>query len=161
MNQIVFYIFGAIISLLGIVGIFLPLFPGVPMVFAGVLIVCIASKFSFISSTAVAIMGILALLSIAVDYLSGLLGAKYAGAGLYGSLGAVAGAIFGVGILGPIGVILGPALGVLIFEIIAKRKIEKSARVAAYTLFSTFIGMMLNLVIAVAILLIFVGAIFI
>jgi len=151
---------GAVVSILGFIGIFLPLFPGVPMVFAGVLIIMIVTQFSFISPTAIAIMGLLTILSVGVDYLSGLLGAKYAGAGIYGSIGAVLGAVFGVSVLGPLGVILGPALGVLIFEILTKKKIEKSAKIATFTLFSTFIGMMLNLVIALLIILIFIGAIF-
>lgn len=161
MSDVYLYILSVILACLGILGVFLPFFPGVPLVFAGALLASIVSGFSFISQSTIYLLGFLTILSVAIDYFSGLLGAKYAGAGLYGSLGAIAGAIFGVGLIGPIGIILGPALGVLIFEFISKKPLKKSVKTATYTFLSTLSGIAINGIIALSIITIFIVSIFV
>jgi len=160
MWEIVFYIIAGLVVLTGIVGIFIPGIPGVPLVFAGMLIAMIAAKFSFISILAVVILSILAVTSVLIDYLSGFIGAKYSGASTLGLLGVLVGVIFGVTIFGVIGIFIGPALGVLIFELLAKKKIKPSAKIAGYTLLSTIAGILINLITALIMIGIFVGAIF-
>ncbi len=154
-------VLGIIIILAGLVGVFLPFVPGVPLVFIGILSICLSQKFNFISAWTIAILVFLALLSVLVDYLSGFLGAKYAGSTLFGLLGAILGVIFGISIFGPVGIFIGPALGVLVFELISKKSLRQSSRSAGYTLFSTVAGMFVNLIIALAMIGIFVGSIFV
>ena len=160
-TDIIFYSLAAIVSCVGLVGVFLPMFPGVPLVFVGILIAAIVSRFGFVSNFTIVLLGFLALMSLAIDYFSGIIGAKYSGAGIFGSIGAVVGAVFGVMLLGPIGVVLGPALGVLIFELLSKKAIKASARSATYTVISTVVGMVVNLCIAVTMIVIFIGSIFV
>lgn len=155
------YVLSAIAIFAGLIGIFLPIVPGIPVVFFGMLIVAWIGKFTIISPTAIVILGILAALSVLSDYFSGVLGAKYSGAGILGIIGAIIGAVFGVSIMGPVGLILGPALGVFIFEILSRKRIKKSARSAGFTLFSTLAGIIFNIILALSMLTIFISAIFI
>lgn len=145
----------------GLAGVFLPTFPGVSLIFVGILVAAITSKFGFISNSSILILGLLTFISLGVDYFAGFLGAKYSGASVWGSLGAILGAIFGVTVLGPIGLILGPALGVLIFEFLSKKPIKQSAKSATYTVFSTIAGMIINTIIALTMIAIFISSIFI
>lgn len=159
--EILFYILSGVIVLSGLAGVFLPMFPGVSLIFVGILVASITSKFSFISNSTIIILGLLTLISFLVDYLSGFLGAKYSGASILGSVGAILGAVFGVTTLGPIGLILGPALGVLIFEFLLKKPIKQSAKSATYTFFSTIVGMIVNTLIALIMITVFISSIFI
>jgi len=154
------YVLSAIAIFAGLIGIFLPIVPGIPVVFIGMLIAAFVSKFSFISSTTIVVLGVLATLSLLSDYLSGTIGAKYSGAGILGIVGAIAGAVFGVSIMGPVGLILGPALGVFIFEMLSRKPIKKSARSASFTLFSTLAGIIFNILLALTMIIIFISAIF-
>lgn len=135
--------------------------PGVPVIFIGIIVASIGARFEFISVWTIIALALLTCLSVAVDHLAGLLGAKYAGSTLFGLLGAVLGALFGISIFGPVGIIIGPALGVFVFEMISRNSIKKSSRVAGYTLFSTIAGMFINLIIALVMISIFVSSIFI
>jgi len=159
--MILIYILASIIVFCGLVGIILPLIPGVPVIFLGLFLAAAASKFSFISTYTLIILFVLALLSVLVDYFSGFLGAKYAGSSLFGLLGAIVGVIFGVSVFGLVGVLVGPALGVFIFDLLSRREIKKSSKVATYTFFSTIAGIITNLVLAVLMIGIFIGSIFV
>jgi len=158
---IVYYVLSGIIIIAGLIGIFLPIVPGIPVIFIGILVAASVAKFSIISPITVVILGLLATLSLLSDYLSGTIGAKYSGAGILGIVGAIAGAVFGVSIMGPVGLIFGPALGVFIFEMLSRKPIKKSARSAGFTLFSTLAGIIFNIILALSMLVIFISAIFI
>lgn len=159
--DIFLYIVSGLIIIVGAVGVFLPMLPGVSLMFVGILIAAFVSDFFFISQATIIFLGFLTIVSLVVDYFSGLIGAKYSGAGSWGSIGAVIGAVFGVSLLGPIGLILGPALGVLIFEFLSKKPVKSLAKSAGYTFFSTVTGMVFNFIIASVMIVIFVLSIFI
>jgi len=153
------YSLSAILVLAGLIGIFLPVVPGIPVVLTGILLAVFTGH--FMSPMAIGFLIGLALISVLIDYFSGALGAKYSGAGILGMIGAVLGAILGFSIFGLLGMFIGPALGVLVFELLTKRNIKKSTRSAGYTLLTTTIGILINILIAVAMLAIFITAIFV
>lgn len=153
------YSLSGILILAGLVGIFLPVVPGIPVVLVGILLAAFTGH--FMSPLAIGFLVILTLISVSIDYFSGALGAKYSGAGILGMLGAILGAILGFSIFGLLGMFIGPALGVLIFELLTKRNIKKSTRSAGYTLVTTTIGILINVLIALAMLAIFITSIFV
>ena len=63
----------------GIAGTVLPMLPGTALVFAGLLLGAWIDDFTLVSAVTVAVLGVLTLISWAVDYLSGVLGAKKVG----------------------------------------------------------------------------------
>lgn len=159
--DIILFILSALIIFIGFVGIFFPLIPGITLIYVGMILASFTAHFSFISWVTILILGILTLISILIDYFSGVLGAKFGGASLLGLLGAFLGAILGFSIFGILGIIIGPALGVLLFELIAKRSPKKSLKVASYSLISTIAGILINVFIATTMILIFIFAIFV
>jgi len=152
------YVLAGIVVLAGLVGVIVPAIPGVPLVFVGLLIAAASAKFSFIGWVAVVVLAALAGISLAIDYFSGVLGAKYGGASWAGLAGALIGTFIGIAYFGVLGLFFGAALGVLAFELIAHRTVKKSVRAAGYTLFSVVAGMIINLTLALTMLVIFVGA---
>jgi len=153
------YSLSGILIVAGLTGIFLPVVPGIPVVLAGMLVAVFTG--GFMSPLGIGFLIGLALISVLMDYFSGAIGAKYSGAGILGILGAVLGAIVGFSVFGLLGMFIGPALGVLIFELLTKKNIKKSTRSAGYTLLTTTIGIITNILIAVAMLVIFIISIFI
>jgi len=153
---IVIYSIALILICTGLIGAIVPIVPGVPIMFLGVVLIAFYTHFSAISLITVIIIGILVLASLAIDFLSGIIGAKKGGATQAGLGGGCIGSIFGLLILGPFGLILGPALGIFIFDLIARRSIKKSTKVATYSLLSSLVGIILNGIIALTILIIFI-----
>lgn len=153
------YSLSGVLVIAGLIGVFLPVVPGIPVVLAGMLVAAFTG--GFMSVWSIGVLCFLALVSVGMDYFSGALGAKYSGAGILGILGSVLGAILGFSIFGLLGMFIGPALGVLIFELLTKRNIKKSTRSAGYTLLTTTIGIVINILIALTMLAIFIVSIFV
>jgi hypothetical protein len=158
---LILYILSGLIIILGVFGIFFPLIPGITLIFIGILVASFTSHFSFITWVAILILGILTLISLLIDYFSGVLGAKFGGASLLGLVGAFLGSILGFSIFGLLGIIIGPALGVFIFELVNKRNPQKSLKIASYSLISTIIGLIINIIIGLTMIIIFLASIFI
>lgn len=106
--------------IMGLIGSVIPLIPGIPLVFAGVLL----HKLLFpdgISWWLVATMGVMVGLAVLVEWLGGLLGARAFGAGRAGMAGALVGGIIGL-FFGLPGLILGPFAGAILSEALIARK---------------------------------------
>jgi uncharacterized protein YqgC (DUF456 family) len=112
--------------LVGLAGSILPGLPSTPLV----LLAAIGHRLYFGEHGAnLWILGILlgfTLLSIAVDYLASMYGAKKLGATRRGIFGAVVGGIIGLFFSLP-GIILGPFLGALAFELAGGRHLKEAA----------------------------------
>lgn len=159
--EIAIYIICGLMVVAGLVGTVLPMVPGVPLVFLGTAILAFYTNFAVISKLTLVVFLALTIISLLIDYLSGIIGAKYSGASLWGTLSALVGAIIGVVYFGIVGLIFAPAVFVLVFEFVGEKSIKKSTRSASYTLLSTVLGMVLNGAIALAMLIIFISALFI
>ena len=159
--EIIIYTLCVMAIVAGLVGTILPMLPGVPLVFLGTAVLAFYTKFTVISKATLIVFLVLTVVSLAVDYFSGIIGAKYSGASLWGTLGALIGAIVGVAYFGVIGLIIAPAVFVLIFELLAEKSVKASARSAQYTLLSTIMGMALNGMIALAMIIVLLVAIFV
>lgn len=150
------YALAVLVILAGMVGTVLPFVPGVPLIFLGILVFEIVAKFTHLSIFFIVALSLMTVISLLTDYFSGLIGAKFSGAGLAGIFGAILGTIFGVSLFGFWGIFLGPAFFVLIFEFLAKRSIKKSAKAASYTFLSSVIGAIINVLLGFAMVAIFV-----
>ncbi|HSF71304.1 MAG TPA: DUF456 domain-containing protein, partial [Methylotenera sp.] len=100
----------------GIAGTVLPMLPGVPLVFAGLLLAAWHGGFYQVSILTMVMIGAIAALAWAVDFFASMVTAKKAGASKYALWGAGIGAL--VGIMGGIpGLIIGPAIGATVGEL--------------------------------------------
>ena len=117
-----------LLVVIGISGIVLPLLPGVPLVFAGLLLAASIDGFAKVSILTMVIIGVIALLAWVVDFVSSMVTAKKAGASKQAMWGAGIGAL--LGILGGIpGLIIGPAIGAIIGELIAHKDTSRATTV--------------------------------
>lgn len=112
------YILAGLLVLLGLAGIILPALPGVPLMFAGMLLAAWAGSFAKIGVVTIVVLGVLAAIAVAADVLATLLGAKRFGASRMALVGAALGALVGL-FFGPVGLIVGPFLGALAGEMLS------------------------------------------
>jgi uncharacterized protein YqgC (DUF456 family) len=98
-----------------------------------------------------AIFGALALLSIGIDYSSGLIGAKLGGANKTSLLFGILGLFIGLMIFPPFGAFLGLFVGVFIAELLQFNDRRKALKAASYSVATTIIGALANILIAVGI----------
>ena len=148
--DIVLLIVAWIAVLMGMGGIFLPMMPGVPLIWMGILIIGWMTGFEALSGAVVAATGVIMILSQGVDYVAGTIGAKALGATPMGTMGAFIGVIVGLLTLGALGVIIGPFIGALLAELMAGRTEWQAIRSGMGTfigfLGGTFVQMLVGIV---------------
>lgn len=153
MTEILFALLGVFLMFLGLAGVFIPLLPGVPLAWAGLLLYAFATDFSVISLSVILIFLFLTLLVAGIDIIAPIIGAKKFDASKYGIIGATLGFIVGVFTLGPIGIIAGPFLGAFLGEYFSGKEVSRAGRSA----FGTFIGFLTGSLIKLALILVMVG----
>jgi len=142
--QTVYYLLAGLLVLTGVVGTVLPALPGLPLVFAGMLLAAWAGGFEQVGAGVLALLGILTVLSLGVDFLATAMGAKRVGASRLAVAGAVLGTFAGL-FFGPIGLIAGPFVGALAGELIHGREVRQATRVG----FGTWLGILLGTVLKI------------
>jgi hypothetical protein len=161
-GSILYNVIAAILILVGIVGVVLPAIPGLPLVFAGMLLAAWAGGFEQIGPTTLVILGVMTLLSLAVDFWAAAMGARRVGASRLALVGAVLGTLSGI-FLGPIGLFVGPFVGALGGELLHGRKLDaagmgQATRVGFGTWMGMALGIALKLMLAMAMLGLFAWA---
>lgn len=118
MTDYILIIFGVILMILGIIGCLVPVLPGPPISYLGIIILHL-TKFGHFSSTTLITLGAVAVVVTILDYVVPIWGTRKFGGSKYGMRGATVGLIIGL-FLGPMGIILGPLIGAFIGEMIFK-----------------------------------------
>lgn len=154
--QTLYYVIAALLVLVGLAGTILPALPGLPLVFGGMLLAAWAGGFEQISVATVVVLGVLTLLSLAIDFWATALGAKRVGASRKAVIGAVIGTFGGI-FFGPVGLFVGPFVGALAGELLHGRRLDQSGigqatRVGVGTWVGILFGTVLKLTLAFAML---------
>lgn len=114
--RLALYLLGIATAFLGIIGLIAPVLPGGMLIVLGVTLVAWADDFARIGWGTVGIIGVIGLVSTAIDHLAGVAGTKLAGGTKWGVFGAGVGLLVGMLLAGPWGLLLGPPLGAILFE---------------------------------------------
>lgn len=151
-----YYAIAIVLVLVGLAGTVLPALPGLPLVFAGMLLAAWAGDFQQIGVATVVVLGILTVLSLAIDFWATAVGAKRVGASRKAIVGAVLGTVAGI-FFGPIGIFAGPFIGALAGELLHRRglgqqDIGQAAKVGFGTWLGIVFGVVLKLTLAFAML---------
>lgn len=137
--DIILLIIGALAVLAGIVGSILPLLPGPPIAWAGLLLLHFSS-FAQFSARMLIITGVITLVIVILDYFLPILTTKKYGGTKSGIRGATIGTIVGV-FLGPLGLIIGPFAGALLGELLINpQDLSRALKVAL----GSFIGFLFS-----------------
>ncbi len=158
--QTLYYALAVMLVVIGIAGVILPALPGLPLVFAGMLLAAWASDFDKIGWVTLVVLGLLTLLSVAVDFFATMVGAKRVGASRKALIGAVLGTFLGL-FFGPIGLFAGPFVGALLGELWHGRELDQAAKVGLGTWLGILLGTVLKLGLAFAMLGLFAFAWFV
>ena len=134
-------VLSSLIIILGLIGCLLPILPGPPLSFIGILILQF-TRFCNLTVGMLLFLGGLALIVQILDYFVPAWGTKKFGGTKYGAWGSILGLIAGlffIPAIGPFGIITilgGPFVGALIGEKIAGQNSDKAMRAA----FGSFVG---------------------
>ena len=154
MGLVILYWVLLIVMGAGIIGAFVPAFPGIGLIVAAIAIWGVAAGFSQAVSVALAVAIAIFAATTAIDYLAGYVGAKKVGASNWGQLGAVIGMVLGLlGLLpalpigGPIfGLLFGSMVGAFMGEMLHRRDLalpercQLGAKVSLAIVVSSLIG---------------------
>ena len=142
-----------LLLLLGVAGTVFPALPGLPFMFAGAWLLAYSSDYQIIGSFSLLVLFLIAALGMAMDFVAGILGAKYTGASSEALRGAFIGSIAGL-FMGLAGLVLGPLLGAAIGEFLDKKNIWLAGKVGIGTLIGFIVGTVAKIGSAIVILLV-------
>ena len=147
-----YYLLAIVLVVVGIAGTILPALPGLPLVFAGMLLAAWAGDFQQVGVPMLVVLGLLTVFSLAVDFWATALGAKRVGASRLAIVGAMVGTVAGL-FFGPIGLLMGPFAGAIGGELIHRRSLQKqdlglAAKIGVGTWFGILFGTVLKLALA-------------
>ncbi len=137
--------FGIILMSIGLIGCIVPILPGPPISFTGLLFLQF-SRFGHFTTSFLWGMAMLALMVTILDYIVPVWGTKKTGGSKAGIWGATIGMIIGIFFFPPIGIILGPLAGAIIGESIKGASLHQSFRAGMGSLLGFFLGIGLKLI---------------
>jgi len=150
--QILLWLVAALLIVAGFAGLILPMLPGIPLVFTGLVLLAWAENFAYVGWITLTLLGMLALLSYGVDLLAAAFGAKKFGASPRAATGAALGALGGL-FFGLPGIVLGPFVGAVIGEFSRKA----SARTAMHAGVGATLGLLFGALLKIALAFTMVG----
>lgn len=144
------YILAIVLIVIGLIGAVLPSLPGLPMIFGGIWLAAAVDGYRHLSMTWLIILGVLAAIGIAMDFVAASLGAKRVGASSQAIWGASIGTLVGL-FFGLPGLILGPFVGALLGELISSKSMLRSTHVGVSTWLGLLFGTLVKLVLSIII----------
>ncbi|QOY63764.1 DUF456 domain-containing protein [Lysobacter sp. H21R4] len=155
--QSLYYALAVVLVVLGVAGTVLPAIPGIPLIFAGMLLAAWANGFEQVGPWILLVLGVLTVLSVAIDLLATAVGAKRVGASRLALAGAVAGTVAGL-FFGLLGLLAGPFVGALAGQLLHDRHLGRATRVGLGTWLGMLVGTVLKIGVVFAMLGIFAAA---
>lgn len=145
--EIIFIIVGSFLILAGIVGAFIPILPGLPFSYAGLIMLQFTSHPPFTLMFFVywaIIVGVV----MSLESIIPAVGTKRFGGSKEGIIGCVLGGILGFIFFPPFGIIIGPIIGAFAGEIYVGKTSEQALRAAIGSFIGFFVGTVIKVVTA-------------
>ena len=136
---------GALMTVIGIAGSVLPVLPGPPISYLGILFLHWTSKYQF-NLKFLILWAVISLAVILVDQLIPVWGTKKFGGSKQGVWGSLIGLLSGMIFLGPPGIVLGPFAGAVIGELLAGKRSSQALRSGIGSVFGFLAGTVLKLI---------------
>jgi uncharacterized protein YqgC (DUF456 family) len=131
----VLIVFGVLFIVGGILGCILPVIPGPPLSYVGLLLLHFTERYSFTPKFLI-IWAIVTVVVYALDFIIPAWGTKKFGGSKRGVWGSIIGLIIGMFFFPPIGIIVGPFLGAVVGEL----SLGKESGLALKAGFGSFLG---------------------
>jgi uncharacterized protein len=143
MSDYILLILGIILMLIGIIGCLVPVLPGPPLSFLGIILLHF-SRFGEFTPSALIIFAAITIVVSILDYIVPIWGTKRFGGSKYGTRGATVGLIIGI-FLGPAGIIIGPFVGAVVGELLFKDDMKYAFKAGFGSLLGFMTGIGLKL----------------
>ena len=143
--DILLMVFAFLLLVASIVGCALPVLPGPPLAYAGILLLHLTDKVQFTTHQLIIWLVVVIVLQV-VDYITPLLGSKYSGGTSFGNRGCIAGTIIGMFFM-PWGLIIGPFVGAIAGEMMGGQDLAQAIRAGIGTLLGYLFGTLMKVVV--------------
>jgi uncharacterized protein YqgC (DUF456 family) len=154
-QSLMLWIIGAILTVTGLSGLLLPVLPGAPLLFLGLLFGAWAEGFTYIGVWTLLVLAVMTALTYVVEFAASVLGVKKYGGSNRAMVGAALGGIVGL-FLGVPGILLGPFVGAVIGELSLQSSLDQASRAGFGTVIGLAIGVAGKLAIGIAMIGLFV-----
>lgn len=136
--EILLIILGILCLIAGLAGCILPMIPGPPVAYAGLLLLHFTDKAQFSTMQLLLWLAAVVLVQI-LDYFVPMLGSKYSGGSRWGTRGCLIGSIIGLFFM-PWGIILGPFFGAFIGELMGDSNANRALKSGLGSLLGFLLG---------------------
>ncbi len=140
---------GSLLMITGLIGCILPVIPGPPLSFAGLLLLHFSKSADF-SFEFLLMFGCIAVIVTILDYVVPVWGTKKFGGSKAGMWGAAIGLVLGLIFLPPLGIIIGPFAGAVIGEAITGKETSQAFHAGLGSLLGLMMGIGLKLAASIA-----------
>ena len=138
-------IIGALLILLGLAGCVLPVLPGPPLSFVGLLLLALINHFlPPLTPTLIIVMAIITLAVTVAEYILPLVSAKRYGASKWGTWGSVLGMAIGI-FFSPFGMLLGAFIGAVAVEWLVQKEKGRAIKAGWGVFIGSLVGTALKL----------------
>lgn len=148
-QSLILLIIGAILTVTGLSGLLLPIVPGAPLLFLGLLFGAWAEGFNYIGLWTLLLLAVMAALTYVVEFATSVLGVKKYGGSKRAMIGAALGGVVGL-FFGIPGILLGPFAGAVAGELSLQRSLNEASRSGLGTVVGLAIGVAGKLAIGIA-----------
>ncbi|WP_069130375.1 DUF456 domain-containing protein [Rhodohalobacter halophilus] len=145
--EIILITLGALLMITGLIGAFLPVLPGLPFSYAGLLMLQLTEYPPF-SLRFMIVWAVIVVMIQFLEQIATVAGAKKMGASSYGIWGSIIGAIVGFIIFPPFGIVFGPIAGAYAGELINKKTSREALRSAMGAVLGFFVSTFIKVVAA-------------
>lgn len=145
MIDVLIFLLAFLLLIGGVVGCVLPILPGAPLSYGGLLLLHLTGRADFSTAQLVSWLIIVIVLQVA-DYVTPILGSKYSGGTDFGNRGCMAGTILGLFFM-PWGIILGPFLGAVAGEMLGGRDLPHAIKAGIGSLVGFLLGTLMKVVV--------------
>lgn len=139
-QSLILWILAAVLTVTGLAGLLLPIVPGAPVLFLGLLCGAWAEDFQYIGLWTLLILAVLISLTYLVEFAASVLGVKKYGGSNRAVIGAAVGGVAGL-FFGIPGILFGPFAGAVIGELSLQRTMDEAGRAG----FGTVVGLAVGL----------------
>lgn len=127
MIEIIALVVASLFFLVGLIGTLLPVMPGAPVIWGGMLVYGFIAGFENLGFFFLAAQALLALTVMGVDYLFTAMGSHYFGGSKAALWGAAGGLLVGLFFF-PIGLLIGPFLGAALADLLFRRRTDLAVK---------------------------------
>lgn len=148
MLDVVLIILGGVCMAAGIVGCILPILPGPPISYAGLILLQLTSKQPF-SNDFLITFGLLTAFITILEHVIAVIGVKIFRGSKYGVWGSAIGLIAGIFIFPPFGILIGAFVGGFLGELADGRNLKEAVKTSIGSLIGFITGTVIKLILSI------------